>query len=491
MEATGCTVAQRELRTRMHESIANLELVELAQLIQGRSVSAVEVTEAVLQRIHEYDPVLNSYVTVMTESAMDAARSADDEIAHGRYRGPLHGVPLAVKDLVYTVDAPTGSGSVINREFIPGYNATVIQRLTSAGAVITGKLRMTEGAYTDHHPDLATPLNPWDPGAWTGTSSSGSGVATAAGLAFGTLGTDTGGSIRFPASMNGVTGLKPTWGRVSRYGIADLAPSLDHIGPIARSAADCAVMLQAIAGFDPYDPTASLEPVPDYTAKLRRRVRPRVGVDPSLLSTFDAPTQAVLDDVLRVIRSLGWHVTTVDLPDLRAVTEDFAPLCAVETAHAHLDTYSSRAAEYGPALAELIEMGLATSAVQYQAMLQRRREFTGIMNRLFEDIDILLMPGMGVAGPSVETMQSFVDDHDFHTTVSVPTAPFDICRLPTVTFPAGFTKRGVPIAAQFVGGAFRELAVLQAAHAFQSATSFHRKRPDLLWAASESVERLS
>jgi amidase len=189
------------------EDVAHLELTEVAELIRARQVTSVEITETLLRRIETHDPALLSYATVMSDVALTAARRADDELAHGRYRGPLHGVPVAVKDLCFTTDAPTAGGGTIHAEFVPSYDATVVTRLRAAGAVLTGKLRMTEGAYTSHHPDLPVPVNPWDAGTWSGASSSGSGVATAAGLCYGSLGSDTGGSIRLPSSMNGV----PRW----------------------------------------------------------------------------------------------------------------------------------------------------------------------------------------------------------------------------------------------------------------------------------------
>jgi amidase len=363
----------------------------------------------------------------------------------------------------------------------------VVTRLRAAGAVLTGKLRMTEGAYTSHHPDLPVPVNPWDAQTWSGVSSSGSGVATAAGLCFGSLGSDTGGSIRLPSSMNGVTGLKPTWGRVSRYGIVELAASLDHIGPMTRSAKDCAAMLTVLAGADRNDPTASLQPVPDYLAGLATPVSPRVGIDRALMSTFDAPTQQMLENVVEVLEGLGWTVADIRLPDLASIAADFAPLCAVETAAAHAATYPSRSSEYGPALGDLIEAGLAMSAVELQRLLERRRAFTGRMRRVFSDVDLLLMPGIGFASPDLETMSTLGSNADLLSALLVPTAPFDICGMPTVTLPGGFSERGTPLAFQFAGAEFAEQLVLQAAAAYQGVTDFHRTHPQLV--PAQQLER--
>src|SRR3981081_2709439 len=257
------------------------ELVEIGQRIHNRELSPVEATQAQLDRIARLDGQLKSYAYVMTSSALEQAHAADKEIAKGKVRGPLHGVPIAVKDLCWTQDAPTAAGMKIYRNNRPGEDATVVTRLKEAGAVILGKLQLTEGAYADHHPDIDPPRNPWDAALWPGASSSGSGVATAAGLCYGSLGSDTGGSIRFPSAYNSVTGRNQTWGRVSRYGVFELAATLDHIGPMARSAADCGAILGAIAGSDPNDSTAVLEQVPDYLAGLSGSLQgTRIGVDP-------------------------------------------------------------------------------------------------------------------------------------------------------------------------------------------------------------------
>ena len=232
----------------MDIAVDSLEIWELAELIRTRRVTATEVTEAQLERIDALDSRLLSYADVTRERALADAAAADAEIARGHYRGPLHGVPIALKDLVHTEGITTAAGTTVHGDHVPQQDGTVAARLRAAGSVLLGKVRMTEGAFSAHHPDLPTPVNPWDADTWSGVSSSGSGVSVAAGLAFGALGSDTGGSIRLPSGANGVTGLKPTWGRVSRAGIFDLAPSLDHLGPMTRSARDAAIMLGAIAG---------------------------------------------------------------------------------------------------------------------------------------------------------------------------------------------------------------------------------------------------
>lgn len=457
--------------------LALLELTEVAELIRGRQVSSVEVTQGILERIETHDGRLQSYAIVSGDAALEAARAADAEIAAGNYRGPLHGVPVAVKDLCYTAGTPTAAGGTIHTDFVPRWDATVVRRLKEAGAVITGKLRMTEGAYAEHHPALPTPVNPWDADTWTGSSSSGSGVATAAGLCYASLGSDTGGSIRLPSAQNGVTGIKPTWGRVSRYGVFELAESLDHIGPMTRSARDAGVVLSAIAGEDPHDPTTVSAPVPDYSGDLRLDRAPSVGIDWDLTATFDEPTQAMLAGVVGVVESLGWRVYSIELPDLAAISADWETLCAVETAAAHAATYPARSSEYGPALAHLIETGRGLSAVDYQMLLSRRRAFTGRLNRTFQDIDLVLLPGAGFASPTIETMAELGTSPELLAGLLVPTAPMDVSGTPTITLPGGFTDRGTPIGFQLCGGDLSEHLLVRAAHAFQSVTDFHKKKP--------------
>lgn len=334
------------------DAISKLELTEVADLIRTRQLTSAEVTESTLRRIERLDPQLKSYAFVMPETALAAARAADADIARGHYEGVLHGVPIGVKDLCYTVDAPTAAGTTIFRDFRPAYDATVVARLRAAGAVIIGKLAMTEGAYLGYHPSLPTPVNPWDPTAWAGVSSSGCGVATAAGLCFGSIGSDTGGSIRFPTSMCGVTGIKPTWGRVSRHGVVELAASYDHVGPITRSAHDAAVLLSVIAGSDIHDPSCSAEPVPDYAADLALTRIPRVGVDWSQTTSFDEDTTAMLADVVKTLDDIGWPVIDVKLPALAPMVAAFRKMRAVETAIAHADTYPARATSTGRSCAQ-------------------------------------------------------------------------------------------------------------------------------------------
>jgi amidase len=456
-------------------------LVEIGQRIQKRELSPVEATQAQLDRIAHLDGQLKSYAYVMASAALEQAHAAEKEIAAGEVRGPLHGVPIAVKDLCWTKDAPTAAGMTIYRDYRPSEDATVVSRLKEAGAVILGKLQLTEGAYADHHPDIDPPRNPWDATLWSGASSSGSGVATAAGLCYGSLGSDTGGSIRFPSAANSVTGLKPTWGRVSRYGVFELAATLDHIGPMARSAVDCGAILGAIAGSDPNDPTAVLEPVPNYLANLSGSLRgTRIGVDPRWTSEgVDAAAARIFQDALRVAADLGAEILEIVVPDPTAMIDDWFPLCAVETAVAHEATYPSRKSEYGPGLAGLIELGLQQSGKDYQKIVLRREAFKGMVRALFEKVDLLAVPAQTFAAPTLAKMATLGENPELITGLLRFSCPFDMTGSPTITLPGGFTESSGPVAFQFVGRHFDEARLVAAGDAFQRVTDWHRRHPSL------------
>ncbi len=456
-----------------------LGLVEISKLIQSRQLSPVEVTQAELDRIARLDGALKSYSTVVGEAALAQAHAAEKEIASGKVRGPLHGVPVAVKDLCWMKDTPTSHGMTILRDNRPKEDGTVVARLREAGAIILGKLQQTEGAYADHHPKIDPPKNPWNAELWTGVSSSGSGVATAAGLCYGSIGTDTGGSIRFPSAANGVTGLKPTWGRVSRYGAFELAATLDHLGPMTRSAIDCGAMLGAIAGADPKDPTAVPVPVPDYLANLSGNLRGMtVGVDRKLVNDYsDADTKKAFEAVLKAVTELGANLKEINFPDPTDVVNDWFPLCGVETAVAHEATYPSRKDEYGPGLTGVIELGRQLSGMDYQKIVLRREAFRGRLRALFETIDLLAIPAQAVAAPTLAKMATFGEDPELLNGLLRFTCPFDMTGSPTITLPAGATANNGRIGFQFVGRHFDEARLVAAGDAFQRVTDWHKQHP--------------
>ena len=465
----------------MMKELHFLELTALAALIARREISPVEATRLQLDRIAALDGKLGSYATVTDESAMADARAAEAEIAGGRHRGPLHGIPIAVKDLFWTSGVQTAAGTIIHRDFRPTEDATVVQRLREAGAVLLGKLQMTEGAYSDHHPQITPPRNPWNAAYWPGISSSGPGVALAAGLCFAALASDTGGSIRWPSAANGVTGLKPTWGRISCHGTFALAPSLDHVGPMARSAADIAVLLTVLAGADRADPTALQDPVPDLAAATAQGIGGlRIGVDRSWdRADVDPQVGRVLDEVERVLLGLGARLVEVEVPDTEQAVADWVGICAVEAAVAHKATFPERRAEYGPVLASVLDAGQAMSACAYDELLLRRTVFRGRMRALFNAIDLLLAPAHPFAPLSLETIGTMGLQPRLIARLQAYTAPFNMTGQPTLTLPGGFSADGLPIAFQLVAPELGEAMLLRAGAAFQSATDWHLRHPDV------------
>ncbi|HZX84125.1 MAG TPA: amidase [Reyranella sp.] len=459
----------------MADDLHYLSLDEVARRLKARKLSSVEATQAILDRIGKLDPKLKSYATLTPERALADARRLDEETAAGKSRGPLHGVPIGIKDLCDTEGVPTAAGMAIRRGHVPAKDATVVTRLKQAGAVILGKLQMTEGAYGVHHPSVDPPVNPFNAAYWTGVSSSGSGVATAAGLCFASLGSDTGGSIRFPSTMNGLSGLKPTWGRVSRAGVFPLAESLDHVGPMCRSALDAAIVLGIIAGADPDDPTTAPQPVPDYAAAAGAGVKgKRVGVPKNLIGA-DADCQRALDGTSAALQRQGAELVEVTLPDLDEAAMQWLVQCGVEAALAHEATFPSRRAEYGAEFAALLDLGRGLSGLELSRLQLTRARVTGELERLLASIDLLLLPVMGVAAPSLAAMKARTPQ-----TIASRlryTAPIDMSGHPTLTLPGGMTADGVPVGFQIVGRSFDEAGILAAGHAFQQTTDWHMRRP--------------
>ena len=461
------------------QDIAWLGIEALGRLIRARELSATEVVQVMLRRIDQVDPRLHAYARTTPELALAQAANADARLARGESAGPLHGVPIAVKDLCWTAGIPTAAGTMIHDGFVPPVDGTVVRRLREAGAVLLGKLQMTEGAFSAHHPDIVPPLNPWNAQTWTGVSSSGSGVAVAAGLCHGAIGTDTGGSIRFPSVANGVTGLKPTWGRVSRQGAFELAASMDHLGPMCRSAADCGLLLGAIAGADPDDPTSLQAPVPDYLAGDEQRLDGlRVGIDDAYISRgVNAEVADALQSALRTLAALGAVPVPVIMPQVDAVVANWVAHCGVEAAVAHSATFPSRRSEYGPVLAALLDGGLGLSGTDYQRILLARAEFTGRMHALMQGVDLLLIPVIPFAAPSLAQIAELRRQPGHRLELMRYTAPFDMSGHPTITLPAGFTHERLPLGVQLVGAYLREDLLVRAGRAFQNATEWHARRP--------------
>jgi amidase len=457
-----------------------LGVAELAQLIRQRKLSPVEVTKAILERINTFDPKLHAYANVLPEMALEQAHEAERAILIGSDLGPLHGVPIGIKDIFWVANHPTAAGTTIHRNFIPLEDATVVKRLRDAGAVILGKLQLTEGAFALHHPTIPTPLNPWGANHWSGASSSGSAVATAAGLCYASLGTDTGGSIRFPSAANGLTGIKPTWGKVSRYGVFELAASMDHVGPIARSALDASILLGVIAGYDPNDPTSLPSDKLLLSTECNDLKGVKIGIDRIWNEAgVDSVITEAINRGIEVIQRLGGQIREVKFPDASSVVDEWETNCGVEVALAHSKTYPKFSSEYGPALSRLIEIGRKTDAMEYQRVLLNRAAFRGRLNKLMEEVDLLILPVQPYAAPTYEQLGALADDSEANSRLIQFTAPIDSSGHPSITLPCGFTDKGLPIAFQFIAQHGKEALLCAAGIAFQNVTDWHERHPDI------------
>ena len=468
------------------DSLHFLSLEELAPRLESRALSPVDVTRHLLDRIAHVDGYLKSYATLTPEQALADARTAEREIRAGKYRGPLHGVAIGVKDLCYTKGVRTMGGTAVRKDFVPSFDATVVSKLRNAGAIVLGKLNLSEGAAAGYSPAFDVPLNPWNPDRWPGMSSSGSGVALAAGLCFAAIGTDTGGSIRNPASANGVVGVKPTYGRVSRYGVLAMAESLDHVGPMARRVGDAALMFDAIAGPDAKDPTSLPAPTKRVFQQLQDGVRgTRIGVDRDYaLKGIDAGQAAAIEAALRVLRDRGAQIVEVKMPDVSHVVEIWQPICAYEMAKAHAATFPARSNEYGPYLREFLEVGLRVTADQLETAHRARKILTKELDALLDSVDAMAGPAGGdPAWPITHSIQvGALPAYHAAWSAAAPrsaefTMPMDLAGIPAICLPCGFSPDGLPYSIQFTGRRLGEGALFRTAYAYETATQWHKRHP--------------
>ena len=456
-------------------------ITELAEGIASKHLSPIDITTAMLARIEQLDGELKSYATVMAEHALAAAQKAEQEIAAGSYRGPLHGVPIAVKDLCFTKGVRTMGAAKVLANHVPTFDSTVVAKLESSGAVLLGKLNLTEGAMGGYNPEFDIPKNPWNPDRWTGSSSSGSGVATAAGLCAGSLGSDTGGSIRFPSASCSIVGIKPTYGRVSRYGVLALAESMDHVGPMTRCVADAGIMLEAIAGFDPNDPTSLPDSVPNVLEGIGRDLQGiRIGFDENYATNdIDVELAEAVRAGVEVLADQGAEIVEVELPDVDAYVSVWPTLCSAEAVLAHAASYPSRRDDYGRWFRGWLDMGAAVTGADYASANNLRAACTGHLRKVFEGIDVLVCPSMS-APPHAVTPKILYGGYGARDPKFQRfTVPFDYNGAPTLSVPCGMNSEGLPLSIQFVGKHLTEPLLCQVGHAYERATPWHNLHPDV------------
>ncbi len=457
--------------------LTHLTIAEAADLLARREIASVELTEAYLRRIDAHDTHLNSFITITSDHALTQARAADAELTRGVRRGPLHGIPLALKDLYDTAGIRTTAGSTFFADRVPDTDARAVTLLYQAGAVLLGKLNMHEWALgvTNINPHYGPSRNPWDPSRITGGSSGGAAAALAAGLCMGALGSDTGGSIRIPASLCGIVGLKPTFGRVSLQGVIPLSWNLDHAGPMARTVTDAALLLQAIAGYDPDDPVSVALPVDNLLATLDAGVtgwRIALATD----AHFGEADPEVISAVRRaatVFEELGARVEAVDLSQGREAAQMNALMTTSDAAAFHRDRLRDHPQRFGADVLARMERGAQFTSTEYILARRFQSEWRRRLERLFEQFDLLLTPATPITAPVIEGLDAI----EAARQLTRCTAPFNLAGLPALSVPCGLSAAGLPIGLQIVAAPWNEARVLRAGRAFENATQWHRQTP--------------
>jgi aspartyl-tRNA(Asn)/glutamyl-tRNA(Gln) amidotransferase subunit A len=467
----------------MSADLALLSLTEIAQAIAQKRCSSREATQSCLDRIAPWQPRLNAFMAIEAEAALAAADEADAALSKGNSRGALHGVPLAHKDMYYDVGKVVTCGSKIRRDFVATTTSTALQRLKDAGTIRLGSLQMSEFAYgpTGHNAHYGPVHNPWAFDRITGGSSSGSGSAVAARLTFAALGSDTGGSIRMPAHFCGVTGLKTTYGRISRAGAMPLSQSLDTVGPLARSALDCALLLGLMAGADPEDPTAIGGPVPDYVAATRETVKGlSIGVPSAFyVDDLDPEVASALEETMAVLKREGAQIVKVELPDQRQLTAACQIVLAVEAAAFHKRWLIERPQDYGSQVLMRLQNGLAIPGISYLEAMRWRGPALAAHLAAVAGVDAVIAPVAPVAAPTIaeSDVGNSPDAEAVIQRLTRFTRPINYLGLPSLAIPVGFTRGGLPVGMQLIGRPFDEAMLLRIGAAFQRATDFHDRIP--------------
>ncbi|MEZ5366517.1 MAG: amidase [Bryobacterales bacterium] len=458
---------------------------ELSEMLRSGETSPVELTEQTFARIEALDPKLNSYITVTADLARAQARTAEQEIRAGEWRGPLHGIPYAAKDLCFTKGILTTAGAKIHADFVPDYDATCVIKLREAGAVLVGKANLHENAYgiTSTNPHYGAVCNPWDLERIPGGSSGGSTAALAAGLCNFSLGTDTGGSIRIPASFCSLTGLKPTFGRVSRHGVFPLGATLDHVGPFALTVEEAGWIYEVMAGRDPNEDATVDRPIelPAFAEGACLDGR-RVGVPRAFyFEGLDPEVEAACQAALRQMEALGAEIVEVSLPDIEETNAIARLVLLAEAASVHARSYRDRSADYGDDQRALLDQGLFVTAADYLNAQRRRRALCDGFYQAFDEVDVIAAPAVPVLPAKIgqRTLTVRGVEHDVRLATTRNARALNLTGLPLLSVPCGFSESGLPIGLQLVGGLFDEKTLLEVGHAYQSATDWHLKRPAL------------
>jgi aspartyl-tRNA(Asn)/glutamyl-tRNA(Gln) amidotransferase subunit A len=463
-------------------ALCRLTIGQLAELIRTREVSPVEATEAALARAEALDGNYNAFIALWRDAALQAAREAERDIADGTYRGPLHGVPIALKDIFATQGQIVTNGSRIYADAVSDYDATVVARLRAAGAIFMGSLNLYQFACGQvMNPDFGPVRNAWNRDHIAGGSSSGSGTAVAADMCFGSLGTDTGGSIRIPAVLNGIVGLKPTYGRVSRHGVFPLSGSMDHVGPLTKEVRDTALMMNVIAGYDPNDPTTSKIPVPDYTASLIGDIDAlRVGMpQPYFFEALQPSVRNAVSQAMDQLVQLGGLLEEQTLTTLDEAPEVLWTLISGDAGVVHETHLAAHADILDSDVRQLAERGSTLEAKDYIKAQQARDEIKHQMAAALERVDVLVTPTSPIVSPRLgdDTVEIGGNTVPMRPMLRRLTLPFNLSGFPACTIPCGMSPDGLPIGLQIIGKPFDEATVLRVAHAYELSTNWHQQRP--------------
>jgi aspartyl-tRNA(Asn)/glutamyl-tRNA(Gln) amidotransferase subunit A len=461
-------------------NIVDLDIAGAAKAITAKSISSAELTEQALTRIASLDPYLKAYEQVLSADARAAAKEADAEIASGRYRGPLHGIPIAIKAIYDVKGVKTTSGSKVRQDYIAKNDSTVVRKLKEAGAIILGIVTTYEFAFGFDSPPTR---NAWNIDHIPSGSSGGTACAVAASLCVAGVGTDTGGSIRAPAAANGVAGIKPSYGRVSKAGITALSWSLDHPGPIAKSVRDLAILLRIMSGADPRDPDTKDAPVPDYTNAMRGDIRGmRIGLPTNyFFDDIQAPVGDAVMDAVKKLEKMSAIIVPIMVPGVDGILDSWMAIGVAEAAAFHQHILRTKADLYGDEVRLLLEVGELTLATTYINAQRVRLAWQSQLKEAMRDVDVIVTPTLPNTAMKVgETISKIGSKEESVFAVSARfCAPFNMSGLPGASIPCGFAPNGLPIGLQIVGKAFEEEVVLKLANAFESNTDFHLRRPPL------------
>jgi aspartyl-tRNA(Asn)/glutamyl-tRNA(Gln) amidotransferase subunit A len=463
-------------------SLSYLSVAELAPLLKSRELSPVELVQSSLDRIGQLDPTLNAFLDVWDETALSEARVAEGEIAAGAYKGPLHGVPVGLKDLIDFAGTRTTAGSKVLAENVAKSDATVVTKLRESGAVFMGKLNLVEFAFgtTGLNPTTGDVKNPWDTQRITAGSSSGSAAAVASGMVPVALGTDTGGSVRMPAALCGIAGLKPTYGRVSRAGVLDLSWSMDHVGPMTRTTEDCALLMNVLAGHDPRDPASSSEHVPDFSSELNKGLNGlKIGVptDYFFADSVDDEVKMAVRQSIELMADNGAEIVEISMPWVNKARAINFGVILPEAVSIHEKMISEHVDLYTPAIRSRIQSGFNVAAIDYVRAQRARQWFNHQMAESMKQVDVLVTPTVPIQAPTIAHCTPSPGNPGKGTELPMFTGVFDVTGQPSHSIPCGFTDGGMPIGMMITGHPFDEATVLRVGHAFGKLTNWHQRPP--------------